>query len=151
MSVSDPWEKFEWGADREPWKNERVPSSVYLSKEFLNPSIPGKGKTWKAYCIFFKNHILKILWIVMHFFSTLKCTAYMMHLRQAPQHETTKTICLIAMCRSRNFLLLPRHKQFVLNVEISCEKDYHMSYTSTEQNIWCFVMSSIQNVTKIKY
>jgi hypothetical protein len=27
MSVSDPWEKIEWGADSEPRKNERVPSS----------------------------------------------------------------------------------------------------------------------------
>jgi hypothetical protein len=28
MSVSDPGEKIEWGADSEPWKNERVPSST---------------------------------------------------------------------------------------------------------------------------
>jgi hypothetical protein len=28
MSVSDPEEKIEWGADSEPRKNERVPSSV---------------------------------------------------------------------------------------------------------------------------
>jgi hypothetical protein len=27
MSVSDPGEKIEWGADSEPRKNERVPSS----------------------------------------------------------------------------------------------------------------------------
>ncbi len=27
MSVSDPGEKIEWGADSEPQKNERVPSS----------------------------------------------------------------------------------------------------------------------------
>ncbi len=27
MSVSDPWEKIEWGADSEPRINERVPSS----------------------------------------------------------------------------------------------------------------------------
>ncbi len=27
MSVSDPWEKIEWGADSEPQINERVPSS----------------------------------------------------------------------------------------------------------------------------
>ena len=27
MSVSDPGEKIEWGADSEPKKNERVPSS----------------------------------------------------------------------------------------------------------------------------
>ncbi len=29
MSVSDPEKKIEWGADSEPRKNERVPSSVY--------------------------------------------------------------------------------------------------------------------------
>jgi hypothetical protein len=28
MSVSDPGEKIEWGADSEPRKNERVPSSA---------------------------------------------------------------------------------------------------------------------------
>jgi hypothetical protein len=28
MSVSDPEKKIEWGADSEPWKNERVPSSA---------------------------------------------------------------------------------------------------------------------------
>jgi hypothetical protein len=27
MSVSDPGKKIEWGADSEPRKNERVPSS----------------------------------------------------------------------------------------------------------------------------
>jgi hypothetical protein len=32
MSVSDPGEKIEWGADSEPRKNERVPSSgIYFS------------------------------------------------------------------------------------------------------------------------
>jgi hypothetical protein len=30
MSVSDPGEKGEWGADSEPRKNERVPSSADL-------------------------------------------------------------------------------------------------------------------------
>jgi hypothetical protein len=30
MSVSDPGEKIEWGADSEPGKIERVPSSDYL-------------------------------------------------------------------------------------------------------------------------
>jgi hypothetical protein len=30
MSVSNPGEKIEWGADSEPRKNERVPSSVYM-------------------------------------------------------------------------------------------------------------------------
>jgi hypothetical protein len=29
MSVSDPGEKIEWGADSEHRKNERVPSSVF--------------------------------------------------------------------------------------------------------------------------
>jgi hypothetical protein len=29
MSVSNPGEKIEWGADSEPRKNERVPSSDY--------------------------------------------------------------------------------------------------------------------------
>ncbi len=29
MSVSDPGEKIEWGADSEPRKNERVPSSAF--------------------------------------------------------------------------------------------------------------------------
>ncbi len=29
MSVSDPGEKIEWGADSEPRKNERVPSGCY--------------------------------------------------------------------------------------------------------------------------
>ncbi len=28
MSVSDPWEKIEWGADSKPRINERVPSSA---------------------------------------------------------------------------------------------------------------------------
>jgi hypothetical protein len=31
MSVSDPGEKIEWGADSEPRKNERVPSSGTVS------------------------------------------------------------------------------------------------------------------------
>jgi hypothetical protein len=31
MSVSDPGEKIEWGADSEPRKNERVPSSDICS------------------------------------------------------------------------------------------------------------------------
>ncbi len=36
MSVSDPGEKIEWGADSEPWKNERVPSSAcYTLYEFI--------------------------------------------------------------------------------------------------------------------
>jgi hypothetical protein len=30
MSVSDPGEKIEWGADSEPRKNERVPSSGFV-------------------------------------------------------------------------------------------------------------------------
>jgi hypothetical protein len=30
MSVSDPEEKIEWGADSEPRKNERVPSSAEM-------------------------------------------------------------------------------------------------------------------------
>jgi hypothetical protein len=34
MSISDPGEKIQWGADREPRKNERVPSSAY-TKTFL--------------------------------------------------------------------------------------------------------------------
>jgi hypothetical protein len=29
MSVTDPEEKIEWGADSEPRKNERVPSSAF--------------------------------------------------------------------------------------------------------------------------
>jgi hypothetical protein len=33
MSVSDPWEKIEWGADSEPRKNERVPSSDHSSPQ----------------------------------------------------------------------------------------------------------------------
>ena len=31
MSVSDPGEKIEWGADSEPRRNERVPSSAKWS------------------------------------------------------------------------------------------------------------------------
>ena len=31
MSVSDPGEKIEWGAESEPRKNERVPSSDHSS------------------------------------------------------------------------------------------------------------------------
>jgi hypothetical protein len=31
MSVSDPGEKIEWGADSEPRKNERVPSSDFYT------------------------------------------------------------------------------------------------------------------------
>jgi hypothetical protein len=34
MSVSDPWEKIEWGADSEPRKNERVPSSDFYTYPF---------------------------------------------------------------------------------------------------------------------
>jgi hypothetical protein len=30
VSVSDPGEKIKWGADSEPRKNERVPSSAYM-------------------------------------------------------------------------------------------------------------------------
>ncbi len=37
MSVSDPWEKIEWGADSEPRKNERVPSS---DKPYTATKIP---------------------------------------------------------------------------------------------------------------
>ncbi len=35
MSVSDPEEKIEWGADSEPRKNERVPSSAAYAKKYL--------------------------------------------------------------------------------------------------------------------
>jgi hypothetical protein len=39
MSVSDPAEKIEWGADCEPRKNERVPSSaIYISVSANNGS-----------------------------------------------------------------------------------------------------------------
>jgi hypothetical protein len=37
MSVSDPGAKIEWGADSEPQKNERVPSSGHWSSEPLDP------------------------------------------------------------------------------------------------------------------
>jgi hypothetical protein len=33
MSVSDPEEKIEWGAESEPEKNERVPSSEKNEKK----------------------------------------------------------------------------------------------------------------------
>jgi hypothetical protein len=36
MSVSDPGEKIEWGADSEPRKNERVPSSVIWIREYAH-------------------------------------------------------------------------------------------------------------------
>jgi hypothetical protein len=39
MSVSDPGEKIEWGADSEPRKNERVPSSVNSSEDARHCSV----------------------------------------------------------------------------------------------------------------
>jgi hypothetical protein len=38
MSVSDPGEKIEWGADSEPRKNERVPSSGEKGSDL--PALP---------------------------------------------------------------------------------------------------------------
>jgi hypothetical protein len=39
MSVSDPEEKIEWGAESEPRKNERAPSSVYCTIRPNNKSL----------------------------------------------------------------------------------------------------------------
>jgi hypothetical protein len=38
MSVSDPGEKIEWGADSQPRKNERMPSSVYTTVQGASSS-----------------------------------------------------------------------------------------------------------------
>ncbi len=45
MSVSDPGEKNEWGANSEPRKNERVPSSDCNKRE-LYINIPRKEYYW---------------------------------------------------------------------------------------------------------
>ncbi len=37
MSVSDPGEKIEWGAESEPRKNERVPSSANPTTHTISP------------------------------------------------------------------------------------------------------------------
>ncbi len=39
MSVSDPGEKIEWGADSEPRKNERVPSSGDFMPFYTTPAL----------------------------------------------------------------------------------------------------------------
>ncbi len=39
MSVSDPWEKIEWGADSEPRINERVPSSGWYTYILVNYNV----------------------------------------------------------------------------------------------------------------
>jgi hypothetical protein len=44
MSVSDPGAKIEWGADREPQKNERVPSSAFECLFFFPQQKKGKSK-----------------------------------------------------------------------------------------------------------
>ncbi len=64
MSVSDPGEKIEWGADSEPRKNERVPSSAYNDGVY-------KGRVTKQ-SIMFNSALLSmrvIYWYktVMHY------------------------------------------------------------------------------------
>jgi hypothetical protein len=44
MSVSDPGEKIEWGADSEPQKNERVPSS-----DLIAVNVPGFAKFYRYF------------------------------------------------------------------------------------------------------
>ncbi len=39
MSVSDPEEKIEWGADSEPGKNERMPSTAPFICEVLSSQL----------------------------------------------------------------------------------------------------------------
>jgi hypothetical protein len=42
MSVSEPWEKIEWGADSKPQKSERVPSSANSALVY-EPKCGGRG------------------------------------------------------------------------------------------------------------
>jgi hypothetical protein len=49
MSVSDPEKKIEWGADSEPQKNERVPSSVFYHSNSHRMRHVGDGEKGVSY------------------------------------------------------------------------------------------------------
>ncbi len=57
-SVSDPWEKIEWGADSEPRINERVPSSA-IWRVKLAHSFGGFAKQGKTYAVEQRKEIEK--------------------------------------------------------------------------------------------